>query len=119
MSAMEQHYTPRQIADNFNVPESDPDPPVWNSESGETSTESLVGALVSAGHDGIAFNFETPVSPGPAPNGPCAGLKADVENIPSAPSGGRAQEGIPALSPSFAASQAATSTAVWGFVKWQ
>ena len=60
----------------------------------------------SVTNESAAFNFDNTIT----------STQETLENVLQLEN---AQQGTLALSPSFAASQAATSTAVWGFVKWQ
>lgn len=62
-----------------------------------TSTERYVTLLVTAMQDGVAFNNQTPVTPGTAPNGASVGLKEDVQTLPAAPSGTFSMQGATAI----------------------
>jgi hypothetical protein len=93
----------------------------WNFTNSQLSTQRIVSSLVSAANDGIAFNYQTPVTPGTAPNGPCVGLKTDVQTTPSAPTGSFVQQGVPQISnsQSVVTSIAGQNPANIPFVQWQ
>jgi hypothetical protein len=76
--------------DNYNpAPSTDPDPATWNSENGETSTGSVVSALVSAGQEGVPWSAVDGTNPTP-------GLNV-AQTTPPPTTGGNEQEGAPAL----------------------
>jgi hypothetical protein len=81
----------------------------WEYNNSELAVQNYTAAMVSAAHQGIAFQFNTPVTPGVAPLGASVGLKEDVETTPGAPSGSYVQQGAVALTETHIAAAEATN----------